>query len=183
MPIENIASVMQHGILSYNRASQLEHISVAMPEIQDKRDRKTVPSGLRLHQYANLYFHARNPMMFKRKAEAESICVLRINNTVSQLAGVVFSDGNAASDYSRFLAPSQCNLLDLDQIYALDWRDPIPALFFQRKSRKCAEILVPNRVDPSFIVGAHVVNNRARILLEQTGFQPPITLTPDLFFH
>jgi hypothetical protein len=65
MPIGNVPSVMEHGILSYERAARLEHHSVAMQEIQDKRDQKQVPSGLRLHQYANLYFHARNPMLFR----------------------------------------------------------------------------------------------------------------------
>ena len=66
MPMGNIASVMTHGILSYERASKLAHHSVAMQAIQDRRDQKYVPRGLRLQQYANLYFHARNPMMFKR---------------------------------------------------------------------------------------------------------------------
>lgn len=107
MPIANLGSVMAHGILSYDRATNLPHHSVAMQPVQDKRDQKQVPGGLRLHQYANLYFHARNPMMFKRQAEAPDLCVLRVSTRVLDLAGVVISDQNAASGYVRFLDPRQ----------------------------------------------------------------------------
>lgn len=61
MPMDNVASVLLHGILSYERAARLPHHSVALQPVQDRRDKKHVPGGLKLHQYANLYFHARKP--------------------------------------------------------------------------------------------------------------------------
>src|SRR5438105_575890 len=112
MPIANIGSVMTHGILSYERAAKLQHHSVAMQPVQDKRDKKQIPGGLKLHKYANLYFHARNPMLFKRKEEAPNLCILRVSTQVLDLDGTVMSDQNAASDYARFLHPRQWNLLD-----------------------------------------------------------------------
>jgi len=102
MPIANIGSVMAHGLLSYERAAGLPHASVALQPVQDKRDKKLVPGGLKLHQYANLYFHARNPMLFKRLNEAGMLCVLRVSTEVLALPGAVISDQNAASDYVRF---------------------------------------------------------------------------------
>ena len=87
MPLTNVASVMAHGILSYELAARLPHHSVAMQPVQDKRDRKQVPGGLKLHQYANLYFHARNPMLFKRKDEAANLCVLCLSRRVLALDG------------------------------------------------------------------------------------------------
>ena len=98
MPIANVSSVMKHGILSYEQAAKLMHHSVALQQVQDRRDKKQVPGGLKLHQYANLYFHARNPMLFKRKDQAADLCVLRISTDVLKLDGVVISDSNAASD-------------------------------------------------------------------------------------
>src|SRR5882672_8451887 len=95
MPMANIGSVMMHGIVSYERAAQLAHHSVALQPVQDKRDQKQVPGGMRLHQYANLYFHARNPMMSARRAEAPSLCVLRVSTQVLQTQGTVISDQNA----------------------------------------------------------------------------------------
>lgn len=97
MPIANVASVMSHGILSYERASRLQHRSVAMQPVQDRRDQTRVPQGLRLHQYANPYFHARNPMLFKRLDEAAALCVLAVSTEVLSLPGTVITDCNAAS--------------------------------------------------------------------------------------
>lgn len=184
MPVANIPSVLGHGILSYELMSKLPHHSVAMPEIQDRRDQKHVPGGLRLHQYANLYFHARNPMLFKRQTQFSELCVLQISVEVSKLEGVVFADCNASSDYVRFLHPSQSNLLNLDDIYAMDWRHPNDSTaYFRHKSRKCAEVLIPQRVEPKFIAGAYVLNAKVAESLKVLGFTPPITISPVLFFN
>jgi hypothetical protein len=39
--------------------------------------------------------------------------------------GTVISAQNAASNYVRFLDPSQWELLDFDDIYAMDWRSNV----------------------------------------------------------
>lgn len=184
MPTANIPSVLQHGILSYERAAKLKHLSVAMPEVQDKRDVKQVPGGLKLHQYANLYFHARNPMLFKRKDEAAQLCVLRVQCSVLKLAGVVITDRNAASDYVRFLAPAQVGLLDFDAIYAADWRHPNdPIAYYRHRSLKCAEVLVPHRVEPAMLAGAYVVNQTAAGRLAAVAGELAITVDSDMFFQ
>src|SRR5256885_8318815 len=112
MPIANIASVMERGILSYERAARLQHLSVALQPVQDKRDQKRVPGGLKLHQYANLYFHARNPMLFKRQNEFPDLCILQVSTAIFDADGTVITDCNAASDYVRFLSPSQWTILN-----------------------------------------------------------------------
>jgi hypothetical protein len=184
MPMANIASVMKHGILSFDRATKLEHHSVAMQSVQDLRDKKQVPGGLQLHQYANLYFHARNPMLFKRLNEVDSLCVLRISKQVLAIPGTVITDQNAASDYVRFLDPSQWKLLPFDDIYAEDWRHPNdPIAYWKHKARKGAEVLVPNLVDPKFLTGAYVVDASAAARLVGLGFAPAVTVDRVLFFR
>jgi hypothetical protein len=184
MPIANMPSVITHGVLSYERAAKLKHLSVAMQPVQDKRDSKAVPGGLRLHQYANLYFHARNPMLYVRKSEANGLCVLRVSTEVLQLEGTVMADQNAASNYARFFAPSKWSMLDFNDIYARDWRhadDQIRA--WQHKSRKCAEVLVRHVVPPRFVWGAYVVDGEAAASLQAKGFAQPVSINPDLFFY
>lgn len=186
MPLENIPSVLKLGILSHERASNLRHGSVAMEEIQERRDQKHVPGGLKLHQYANLYFHARNPMLYKRKDEAGSLCVLRVSLEVSQTAGVVFADRNASSDYVRFLHPSQWSLLDFDAILALDWNrqhanDPYGKLV--HKSKKCAEVLVPHCVESKYLIGAIVVDAATGSKLQSLGFDLSVTVDSEMFFR
>ena len=175
---------MDSGILSYERATKVRHHSVALQPVQDRRDQKQVPGGLKLHQYANLYFHARNPMMFKRQAEAPNLCVLRISRQVLELEGAVISDQNAASDYVRFLHPRQWQLLDFDAIYAMDWRHPgNPAAYYRHSSQKCAETLIPHRVEPRFLTGAFVTDDAAKKRLEALGLALPVTANPVLFFR
>lgn len=184
MPISNLASVLAHGILSYERAAQLEHASVAMQPVQDRRDQKRVPQGLRLHQYANLYIHARNPMLYKRRGEAGSLCVLRVSLDALGMPGVVVTDSNAASDYARFLHPSQSGLINFDDVLAEDWTHPDDQRrYFQHKSRKCAEVLVPHRVPPELVFGAFVVDAGARARVVAVAPQLPTTVDPVLFFR
>jgi hypothetical protein len=171
------------GILSNERAAKVEHRSVALEIVQERRDVKHVPGGLKLRQYANLYFHARNPMLFKRKEEAAKLCVLRVSIEVRHIDGVVFADRNASSDYARFLHPRQEALLDFDAIFATDWRHPNQFEYFARKSKKCAEVLVPHCVEPRFLTGAYVVDEASGDALIARGFYLPITINPEMFFR
>ena len=183
MPMANMPSVLKHGILSFEMALKIEHQSVALEEAQEKRDAKNVPGGLLLHQYANLYFHARNPMLSKRRNEAGNLCVLRVSTNVLALSGVVLADSNASSKYARFLAPWQWRYLVFDDIFAMNWKHPDDQIAEWRHSaRKCAEVLVPHRVDVEFLVGSYVVDEAAADRLNSLGFPLPIAIDPVLFF-
>jgi hypothetical protein len=182
MPITNVASVMQHGLLSHEQAAKLPHHSVALQNVQDLRDVKVVPGGLKLHQYANLYFHARNPMLSVRRTH--DVCVLRASTQILELNGAVITDQNAASKYVRFYAPSQWRLLDFDDIYARNWTHADDQIReWRHSSRKCAEVLVPHRVLPAMIVGAYVPDAEAAGRLGQQGFSRPVVVDPDFFFR
>lgn len=184
MPVDNIPSVIEHGILSNEMAAKLKHQSVAMQEVQDKRDKKQIPGGLKLHQYANLYFHARNPMMYKRRDEVGNLCVLRVSLEVLGFKGTVITDRNAASNYVRFLTPALVGMLNFDDIFAPDWRHPGDTVaYWRHKAAKCAEVLVPKCVETRFLTGAYVVDAAARSRLGGLGFALPITVCPVLFFR
>ena len=121
-PIVNLASVLEHGILSHERARRVEHSSVAMAEMQTRRARVTVPGARRLHEYVNLYVNARNPMLYKRLDAVGEICVLHIDTAVLDLPGVVVADQNAGSDYVRFApAADGLKLIERDVVFAQYW--------------------------------------------------------------
>jgi len=156
-PIANVPSVCNHGILSHNRAKRVPHETVAMQVIQDRRAKVIVPGGRPLHDYANLYFHARNPMMYKRSAEHEDLCVIRVATDVLDIPGVVVSDRNASSGYARFWpAPAGLAMLDHDMVFAQSWTHSDTFEYWRRKSAKCCEVLVPDRVHASYLLGAYV---------------------------
>jgi ssDNA thymidine ADP-ribosyltransferase, DarT len=153
----NLASIMRMGILSHQLADGVSHRSVASEDVQGIRRNKRVPNAAPLHSYVNLYFDARNPMMFRLHDRHTDLVVLQISPDVLDIPGTIVCDGNAASDYSRFF-PSQTGLcyLDKDRIFADDWTDPVTAIYWEKKRIRNAEVLVPGRVDIGYIRGCYV---------------------------
>ena len=184
MPIDNIPSVMDKGILCHRESDKLNHKSIAMQEVQDRREGKNVQGGRPLHDYANLYFDPRNPMMYKKKSLASDLCILRISLEVLDMRDVVVSDQNAASNYARFYNPLEgISNLDFRTILCKDWTSADQVLEWQQKSKKCAEVLVPICVPYNLVSGAYVVDERAREKVESAGFDKKIIVCGELFFR
>jgi len=184
-PIANVASVLRHGILSHRRARRFAPQSIAMQVVQDRRAGVRVPGGRMLHEYANLYVCARNPMLFKRRADHERICVLRVSPAVLDLPDVVVTDQNAASGYCRFEpAPVGLRIIDRERTFAEYWTHPDNQIAeWRHKAVKCAEVLVPDLVAPPHILGAYVSGEVGERALR--ALQPPWEVAVDahLFFR
>jgi hypothetical protein len=182
-PLCNIPSILQHGILSHVRAARLPHQSVAMEVIQDRRVAVRVPGGRPLHEYVNLYICARNPMLYKRQAQHVTICVLSVSPDVLDLPRVIVTDSNASSEYVRFApAPDGLRIVDRDQTFAEYWTDQDPIQQWRKKAAKCAEVLVPDRVDPRFVIGIYVSCEQAKRQVEAFGLGLPVNIRQHLFF-
>ena len=152
--IRNVPSIMSVGILSHKRVKKINHNSVAMEVIQERREKKIVPGGRPLQEYVNLYIHARNPMLYVLQSRHIDLCILRVSTEILDLPGVIITDSNASSDYARF-APAQkgLSMVDKDLTFAEFWTHPDPFEAMRRKSAKCAEVLVPDRIDPGLNYG------------------------------
>src|SRR5882672_1841394 len=101
-PWENLPSILSRGIISHTLAKKLQHKSVAMSVIQDRRASVTLPNNKPLHAYANLYFNGRNKMMYCLKDRHEELCVIRIDAGILHHPSAVITDMNASSDHVRF---------------------------------------------------------------------------------
>lgn len=124
-PIMNVPLIVEHGILCHKRAGTVNHHSVAMPEIQERRTDKRIPGAGILHDYANLYFDAHNPMLSRLRTENDDICVLRIDPKVLDLPGVIIADRNAESDWVRFFRVGEgLKALNRDRVFAKYWTHP-----------------------------------------------------------
>ena len=167
-PIENVASICQRGILSHNKVGTHHHLSVAMANIQARRASKVVPGGLPLHDYVNLYFHARNPMLYVLRTRLSNLCVLRISTDVLDLPDVVITSQNASSSYVRFYpSPQGLDNLDYNIVFADSWTHPDDQIQeWRHKSIKCAEVLVPHQVKVCYTIGAYVPGPSSKSMLE-----------------
>lgn len=175
---------MKHGILSHSQAKLVQHYSVAMQEVQERRKNKKIPGARPLHDYANLYFDAHNPMLCSRQAQNDSICVLRIEPDVLDLPGIIIADRNAASDWVKFSAVEEgLRQINRERVFAQYWTHQGDSYEeMSHKSEKCSEVLVPDRVETLFIVGAYVANQAALAAFNSLNAELPVSINPVMFF-
>jgi hypothetical protein len=184
--ISNVRSIINHGILPHNKSIQIPHDdSIAMLEMQEKRKIKKIPgTNKKLHDYANLYFDAHNPMLSRRRDRNNETCVLRIDANVLDLQGVIIADQNASSEYVRFYPVTQgLAAIDKNRLFAKYWTHP-ENLYeeWAHKSIKCAEVLVPHKVDSRYILGALVANQAALAAFKKLKIRLTVSIKSDIFF-
>ena len=183
--IDNVSSIIRHGIVCHDYAKRICHYSIAMEDVQERRSQKSVPNGLRIHQYANLYFSFRNPMMYKRKDLAEDLCILVLSASVLNIDECIVSDMNAAAGLVRFYSAAEgMGALDFNRIYAKSWIHPGDDNETRiHKLIKCAEILIPYAIPFSYVKGAYAVNSDSRDALERAGFRQRVEVNSSVFFR
>jgi hypothetical protein len=157
-PLENVVSIYQNGLLSNKLASNIKHKSVAWDIMQERRDLKSVSEGRPIHEYVNLYICARNPMLYRIRSN-KNICVLKIDANVLDLPGTMIADKNAARGFVRFYpSPNGLQYVDYEKVFAERWTHLDPIEEYDHKGIKCAEVLVPDRVDPRHIENIYVAD-------------------------
>lgn len=189
-PYANLPTLLQYGIQSHRRAEVgrrkgiLQIASVAMQEVQSRRAGIHVPGGRELHKYANLYLCARNPMMFKRKAQHKELCVLRIDTAVLDIEGAIITDRNAASIICRFAAaPGGLSIIDKELVFAANWNHDEEIEKRRHKAIKCAEVLIPDQVPPVHIMGAYVSCREVVERVKEIVPELSVTTNGFLFFY
>ncbi len=166
--IANVTSILQNGILSHTLAAELTHASVAMPEIQALRQNKQIPGARRLHV----------------RGHNSTICVLHVDARVLDLPGVIVTDRNAASGWVSFLSADEgLEAINRERLFARSWKHPEDVYDeMSLKSEKCAEVLVPDRAEARFVMGAYVANQTALTAFQALGTGLPVRIRGDMFF-
>lgn len=184
MPMINLESVQRLGILSHARAEKVPHRSIADQDVQARRANRKIPNGRRLHEYANLYIDARNPMMYRRRGMHLDFCVLRVHTDALDIEGTIIADGNAASDWTAFYSsPTGLAAIDRDLVLAYSWTGENQ---LERSRKRCAEVLVPDRVSPEYLIGSYVSCGEALARYQAIGLTLPglqATILEHMFFR
>ncbi len=163
--LQNAPSILNYGILCHNESLKLPNVNHSLAEnsVQQWREKKRLPHGKALHDYANLYFDARNAMMFQRiyplknsgrAGLLDSLCVYRVDPTILDEPDVWVTDiGAGGSTVGFYLVHEGLPRLKADRVYADSWNVGDPAEQEQRKKERMAEVLVPSSVPPKFFLG------------------------------
>lgn len=154
IPLENLESILQNGLLCLNlmKSSNINYVSMAIKSIQEVRSRRTI-NGKSANDFVPLFFSPKTPMLSKIKHEnlysQEKILYICIDREILGEEGVCFSDGNVANYNTKIY----CDLNDLRKldwkiIRGSSWKRPNLCEEQEAKRIKGAEVLVPKRVDP-----------------------------------
>lgn len=167
-------------------ASKLKPASFADPNVQQRRSWKLVDGKKPLHSFVNLYIYARNPAMYAlvhRDDCVDELCVLRVSLKVLEKPGIYITDGNAADAETTFTKGLKgFENIDWEILLAPSWL-PRDEGYEERKRIKCAEVLVPHRVEPEYIFGAWVASWRVKYKLEAMTPALPVDINSALFFQ
>ena len=193
-PIANLASILSHGILSHKRASKIsQHRDISDNQVQNRRAHVLVPRAdkskreLALHRHVNFYSNAHNAMMYVRKNEHESLCVLRIRRELLHRGDTVFSTRNSSTNAVTFFtveknplySPRSTNYLTCPRVEGYD---------NEGKQIRQAEVLFPYAVDAKYIGGIFVSCESGKgevekILNESNRADMTVNIHPSMFFQ
>ena len=183
-PISNISSILRYGILCYDLADKIPHESIALNDVQQRRELVKVPNGKKLHQYANLYFTYNNPMLYMRKEQAEELCILVVSNKVLDIQDCILTDRNASTDLVKFYTPEDgINQIQFEKVFSQYWTHENAYEQNNHKAIKCAEVLIPKKIPYLYILGAYAVSETAKIKLLNEQFDRKIIVDPKVFYR
>ena len=147
--LRNLASVLQHGLLSHNEAHRrgLVSVDISNQEVNQRRGQTSI-DDTPLHDYVNFYFQPKNPMLSVKRDIQSQIVFLGVDPRLLLEKTTVFSDGNAAADSTTFYrGTNSLDRLPWEAINAAYWNN-----FADGKRIKCAEILVYPKVEISSVL-------------------------------
>jgi len=186
--VDNIGSILETGILSHEiiEKKDIPYQAIYDKEIVSRRKNINAPNGKNLWSFSNLYFNARNPMMYRLRCEKniEDIALLGISPYVLNLPNVILTDGNAACDVTEFLTNNETTVKRIFKKTQVRYWSP----YNGSKRRIMAECLVPEMISPGYIISVYVPTYDAvkyvkkNVKPSQLGTRS-VMCEPDIFFQ
>ena len=166
--MDNAPSIARRGILSFNALrenSDLREssVSIADPFVNNRREGRQL-DGRSLHDFVPLYWATHTPMQYvvtdQRLPQEDLVFFVLEAERILDLPGVWTTDGNAASR-STTIYPGRGALQSLDWVI-LRTRNCFSSEY---KRKKCAAVLVPDRIGPDLFARICVHSDRSRVKL------------------
>lgn len=186
--VDNLNSILEKGILSHEEVlkQKVPFQPIYDREIVSRRHERFVDGEKSLWSFANLYFNARNPMMYRviHEGDKSKIAVVQVDRAVLDMKGVFVSTGNAASDPTEILPAGT----GLDAIFA-QWSTITSEWWKEEDGSKrkiMAEVLVPSFIPPRYIRTVYVASPAvAEAISPGLGRFPtvPVVSEPNIFFQ
>lgn len=179
--IANVPSILDAGILSRNsvRTRRLRFEDFSLPSVQRVRASQETVDGLKIHDYANLYFFAHNITLYTilHHQPVATICILSIDPAVLTMPYTHVSDGNLGSRRTLcWPSPEGLAIINKAALYSWD-----PFRFQDQRRIQCSEVLVYGGVEPKLIRKLYVATQQAKRDVERLEVNLPVEVNPRLF--
>ena len=176
-------------MLSHERveSENIKYTPIYDEQIVSSRREKKTPNGRSLWSFANLYFKARNAMLYRVLCEKKpnEIVVVGIRKDILNRSDIFVTTGNAASPLSEILLPSQ--LKKVLQIIRTIMKRDYWAEADGSKRETMAECLVPDRVPPEYIQTVYFANYETMYNIDQKlrnfNYRISLACEPSMFFQ
>lgn len=185
--IDNLHSILSHGILSHQSIidQNIEYRPIYDSEIVGHRKHKTAPDGRSLWEFANVYFQARNPMLYRvvHETNYKDIIILGVQPQVLNIPGAFITDGNAANNPTNFFTYK-----DGIKVISRNWKIIYNEWWSQSDGSKrkiMAECLVPDSISLDNIHSVYVTNIEVAEKIKNvvSRLKIPAIPEPSLFFR
>jgi O-acetyl-ADP-ribose deacetylase (regulator of RNase III) len=184
--INNLASILQHGILSHHNIEKdgIPYERIYDSGIVSNRQSILTPDSKSLWHYANLYFQPRNPMLYRVLYEKsyKDIAIVAVSGELAKRHDVFISLGNAAHSLSTIVPSSEYPK------YAARMKKNVDVEWWTEengsKRKIMSECLVPEAVGPENVQAIYVASHElANKLKDQLPTLIPIIPEPKFFFQ
>jgi len=185
--INNLPSILKFGILSHNQIieKKIDFTPIYEESVVNRRQSIKTPDGRSLWDFANVYFQARNPMLYRVMLEKskEEIIVIAISPSILKDKCLYFADGNAACNETA-IWPIKEAKSRLPKMLRGDLAREYWSSTDGSKRRIMAECLVPGSIRPELINQIFVPSYECKISIQKIiGIRAiPIIPEPKMFF-
>ncbi|WP_066297937.1 type II toxin-antitoxin system toxin DNA ADP-ribosyl transferase DarT [Bacillus sp. FJAT-29937] len=181
--IDNIESIVKHGLLSTNEKERIsvEHVDLANEDIQLRRSQMDVPCEPygKIHDYVPFYFATVNPMLLgvlNRKNIDQPLVVFIAISIEKLLNGnVVFTDASANTlVHPNFYSnPEDLDNLKWDLIDSNKWNRGTDNELHSRMAEVLIHKKVPIEWIDSYVVFNNICKKEIKKVYEDYGLQTP----------
>lgn len=186
--VKNLPSIVEHGLLSHNKAYQLSDFKAEDISNQSVNNRRSVQDPFfkkSLHDYVPFYWNPRNAMLYSTQNRfSDNIIILgfeieKFFRYLIKEKFFLFTNKNAACDNVRFIPPFLKLLLDitiginLKSVFSASWlyNDDV-------KQKMMAEILVYESVPFNLVTEIYIqtpeILEQVKSIFQDKGVKQPL---------
>jgi hypothetical protein len=182
--VDNVPSILKNGILSHSNIVQrcVKFTPIYDECIVSRRKEIITPNGKSLWDFANVFFEARNPMLFRVKCEKDTynLAIIGVDPSVLTLPGIYVTTGNAAHSQSEIIAPTRKAMASILR----NTKREFWSMHDGSKRKIMAECLVPDAIPTSYIKAIYVADHDSKLKVEKMNVATSIPVIPEphMFF-